>query len=235
MKRISGIIASALLLLLAAGQGYAQRYQPRDTWPYLNEEFVEGNVRVSGGDLLEGRLLNVCIADGRLHYVEDGSIMAADMNNVFTASIGGFVYVNRGGKMFKVLVETDGGAVLQFTEVDFEEMNKTDIGYGISSSTASSQHTTLSGLGLTDEMGGFGIAGNSRYEAVRDNKGSGKVIPQKESLWLLVGGSMIPATRKDFLSYPGIDKDAAAKFLKENKIKWNKPLSLAKVVEYLTK
>ena len=235
MNRIYGFMASLLLLVSAAGEGYAQRYQPRDTWPYLNEEFIEGDVRTSGGQLLERHKLNVCIADGRLHYVQDHMIMAADMNKVYTAKIGDFVYVNRGGKMFKVLVETDNGAVLQLTEVDVEEMNKTDIGYGISSSTASSQHTTLSGLGLTDEMGGFGIAGNSRYEEVLVNKGSGKVIPQKETLWLLVGGMMLPASRKDFLAYPGIDRDAAVKFLKDNKIKWSKPLSLAKVVEYLAK
>lgn len=235
MKRFYGIMASLLLLVSAAGEACAQRYQPRDTWPYLNEQFLEGTIRLMGGDLDEGRLLNICIADGKLHYVQGSNIMEADMNKVYTAKIGDFVYVNRGGKMFKVLVETDHGAVLQFTEVDIEEMNKTDIGYGISSSTASSQHTTLAGLGLTSEMGGFGIAGNSRYEEVLDNKASGKIIPQKESQWLLVGGTMLPASRKDFLAFPGIDKDDAVKFLKENKIKWNKPLSLAKVVEYLAR
>lgn len=220
MKRIITTIAFVFGVLLSlSAQG------PTEKWPYLYLDFENGVVRMQDGTLLIERPLNVCVSDGSLHYVDKGKILVAKMNKVFSAKIGGDVFVCALGKMMKVLAEQDEAAVLELFEVDLDKFNSSDIGYGISSRTAST--TQVSNLAST-----AGVVNKDLYD-VLGQRGDGADLPLKRTLLLLHNGKVTVANRSSVLKIDGIDKDAANKFFKENKIKWNKTDSLLKLAVYL--
>ncbi len=205
-------------------------YEPMDTWPYKYEHFQAGNIRTTKGTLFEYKALNVNLADGKLHYIENDKIMQADMGRVFTALIGDMdVYVNAGGKMYQVLGENEYGSVLKLTSVDMDELNKVDIGYGVSSSTASRTNTTLAGLGM-ENLNGVNMVSMTLANA-ENRKHTGMVLPLKERFFLNIDGKLIPANKREVMDV--VDKKAAKDFFKANKIKWNKPESLVLLLPFL--
>lgn len=222
--RLSKTVISLGLFLLLGFEIQAQRTVPTDRWPYLYAEFTTGNIRLTSGDLLETQSLNICVTDGKLHYLENGKIMEAKMIQVFSAQIGEDIYLQAAGRMMLVLAETEGGAVLQDIGVDLEEMGKTAIGYGIKSSTASS--TKLTGL-----VSSSGVVDRDLTDLI-DKRGTGEEYPIKKDYYLLVGNRVMPADKQVFLSRVS-DEKMAKNFLKQNKIKWTKTESLVKVIEYL--
>ena len=225
-------LITTLLFLLSCFAVLAQDYRPRDTWPYEREEFEEGVIRTSKGDLLEQVRMNVCVVNGKIHYLEDKTIMAADMSTVFTARIGEDTYVNVGGKMHRVLSENEHGAVIELTEVDMDELNKADIGYGISSATASTQKTSLELMGGMDTWGGINLTGRS-YTQAFEEKATGTTIPVTTTTYLLVNGFRIEASKKAVMHFAGMDEAAGKAFFKANKIKWNRPESVMCVVDFI--
>lgn len=211
--------------------GSPVRYEPLDSWPYAYEDFISGVVRTRKGGTLEYDQLNVNIANGKLHYVEKGTIMQADMNNVYTVLVGAEVYINYMGTLYKVLDELEKGAYLSRVSVDVDRLNSTDIGYGVSSSTATSRRTTLTGLGI-DSAGGNNMTDMSMSRAI-EQKGSGSVLPLKTETYFYVYNILIPATRRDVLATPGVDPKAAKEFMKKNKVNWNKPLTQYPLIDFL--
>lgn len=224
MKRISLLLSVLVLCLQAAAQNYD--YKPRETWPYLLEEFTSGGVHTSGGEDLNEGWYNVSVIDGKLHYINSGRIMEADMRLIQYARIGTQLYVNRFGKMEEVVAEEGPNAVLKSALVDMDEFAKADIGYGVTSATASAQ--SLTGMDIS------GISQNMELETAIAGSKVGKVLPLKVQYYFLLGARQIDASKSAVLALPGIDKDAAKAFFKQEKIKWNKPESLAKVLKYLS-
>lgn len=223
MKRILPLLFAAVCIFTQSVS--AQRYQPRDSWPYENEKFVDGVVRTRSGALVTSAKLNVNIADGSLHYVDAADIiMKCDMTSVYSAKIGEEVYFNVSGRMMKVLSETGEGCVLRTVLLDREKMSKTDIGYGASSATASSQ----SGLLMNPEN--LTII-NTEYNAALDKRLTGEVIPTLERTYIFSCGYLIPATR-DGLIEAGIDRKAIGEFLKNNKIKTKDISSLEAMLKF---
>lgn len=235
------LLSIALCAVFAAAGAQSQNaksskaYEPMSSWPYLFEEFGSGAVRTAKGNLLEYASLNVSVADGKLHYVEKGTIMQADMMNVYTARIGDDVFVNIYGKMYKVLRETEKGAVVELKTVDMEEMKKTDIGYGISSTTASKTNTSLSGIGVDSLLGAaYGVSIDSvPLSQAEQQKHAGSLLPLKEDTFFYVYRILVPATRRDVTNAAGVDKAEAKAFFKAHKIKWSNPESLMEVVDFL--
>lgn len=224
MKRVSLLLFALALCLQAAAQNYD--YKPRETWPYLLEEFTSGGVHTSGGDNLNEGWYNVSVIDGKLHYISDGRIMEADMRQVQYACIGRQMYVNRFGKMEEVVAEEGAYMLLRSALIDLDEFAKSDIGYGVSSATASTQ--SLTGVALS------GLSQNMELETAIAGAKVGKVLPLRIQYRFLLGARQIDATKSAVLALPGIDKDAAKAFFKQEKIKWSKPESLAKVLKYLS-
>ena len=220
-------IISAILLVCLSTEAFSQKFEPRQTWPYILEEFTLGSIRTSAGVVIRDEaFLNVNIPDGHLHYIQNGKIMAADMTQVYTVLIGKDVYMNRGGRLCQVLYEGDGALPLKKTEVDLVKLSKSDIGYGVSSATASTQK--LTGLGAE------GMLINMDFTTAIENAKTGDYLPLDETYSFLVRGREIPAKKADFLAIEGLDQDASKAFLKEQKIKWNKPLDLVKVLDFIT-
>jgi hypothetical protein len=221
-------IAILLLGFLAFSQAFSQEYKPRETWPFIYEEFKDGAARMRSGDLVSEAPFNVAVHDGSLMYVDgEGIIMRADMSKVYTAKVGDDVYVNVLGRMYRVLSELDLGNIVSGVEIDQEQQGKVSIGYGISSSTASAQGVSLL-------MDGRFFQGNRSLQQTSLDKYNGSVLPVKEVLYLMLGDRLIPATRQEILNVPGIDKKAAADFIKKEKIKWKDPASLEKLVIFVS-
>ena len=223
--RMKKFITVLFISLVAFCDCYAQKYQPRETWPYVNDEFVDGAVRTRSGSLIEEAKLNVSVADGSLHYIKDGVIMKIDMSTVYTARIGFDVFVNVGAKMYRILSEKESGCLLQFMQIDIDKMGRVDIGYGISSSSASAMN--INSLdGLTDTV-------NYKVEKAMDDKDTGEYLPLIVERFFLIDGKLIPATKQGLKDYPGIDMNALDAFVKSNKIKWTKNESLELLVDFV--
>ena len=214
-----------LLIVLFSGMFSLSAQSPTEKWPYVYDTFVYGIVRSTDGSLLEDVQLNICLGDGALHYVNDGIIMAAKMPTVFSVKIGNDVWYRTGTWMMKVLAEGEETAVLEKYYVDTEKLNSTDIGYGISSKTASS--TKMTNLGTSS-----GVLNMSLYDALT-GKADGEALPIAQTKYIKAGKRIVQAGKRYVLALDGVDSKAANAFFKENKIKWNDNDSLLKVAAYL--
>lgn len=216
------------MMLMALCSINAQEYKPTDTWPFVYLDFQPGMTRAKSGATLTEAKFNITVNDGRLMYIgKDDVIMQLDMNEVYTARVGDDVYVNLLGKMYKLLSELDCGAVVEGVDIDVDEMNKVQIGYGVSSSSASANNVTI----LMD--GRFNLVNKSVQQASAE-KYKGNVVPIKTTSYIVVNGILIPASRQEISSYPGVDKKAATDFFKKEKIKWKEVSSLEKVLVFVS-
>ena len=221
MKKLF-ISALAAISIIAS----AQEYQPREGWPYLFEDFSAGIVTNHGGEVSAEGFFNVCVVDGKLHYVQDGKIMEANMNHLQAVRIGDRVFINRMGRLKEVVAEERGGSfVLREVNVDLDKLVRTDIGFGISSAVASTQKVNS----LTVGGGTVNLALETAIAAAKD----GEEIPVKEKYVFLIKSREYPADKASFLSMEGIDKASAKAFLKTQKIKWHNPESLGIVLKYI--
>ena len=223
MKRPLLLWFALAVSVLAAAQNYD--YKPRETWPYLLEEFTSGGVHTSGGANLNDGWYNVSVVDGKLHYIQNGRIMEADMRQVQYARIGNSMFVNRLGCMKQVLAEEGNCALLRTALVDMDRLNKSDIGYGVSSATASTQNV--------NNLGMAGATVSMELEAAIAGSKSGNILPLRVRYEFMLGARQIDADKATVLALPGIDKAAAKNYFKQEKINWSKPESLAKVLKYL--
>ncbi len=234
MKRILTLLFLALPLMATGQNAFEQetgsklRFKPLDSWPYLYEDFMSGTVlsgKAGNESTFNYDKMNVNVLNGTLHYVEKGTIMQADMRNIYVARIGAETYLNAGGKMMKVLSETEHGAVVLKNEVDLDEMGKANIGYG-KSAVASTQNVSL-----------FAVAGGDTnkksLEDVRNSRFSGTELPIRDKIYLVVDGLLIRASKSEVMSWPNADKEAVKAYLKANKVKWRDPSSLSALVEFL--
>ena len=221
----------SLALLLTGFSLGAQ--DPTTTWPFKFNDFQSGVIRTLDGSLISSfeNLFNVNLASGGVNYVNEGTIMEADMARVTSAQIANRVFINVGGKMHEVLSETEKGLVVLLETVDYEKMSKTDIGYGVSSSTASTNRTSLDLLGFGD-WEGIHLTGQT-YTQARMKQGSGDPIPLRSDLYLVVDGIRIDAVKSAVMDQPYVNKAEAKAFFKAHKIKWNKAETLPAVVEFL--
>ena len=223
MKRPLLLWFALAVSVLAAAQNYD--YKPRETWPYLLEEFTSGGVHTSGGANLNDGWYNVSVVDGKLHYIQNGRIMEADMRQVQYARIGNSMFVNRLGCMKQVVAEEGNCALLRTALVDMDRLNKSDIGYGVSSATASTQNV--------NNLGMAGATVSMELEAAIAGSKSGNILPLRVRYEFMLGARQIDADKATVLALPGIDKAAAKNYFKQEKINWSKPESLAKVLKYL--
>jgi hypothetical protein len=148
------------------------------------------------------------------------------MVKVFSVKAGEDIFVNVAGKLYKVLAESKGGAAVQARYLDVEQMNKANIGYGVSSSVASTQN--VAGLALDSNAG-------TNINKALESKEGGAEIPLAEKTYILFcRNRIVPALKREVMDVPGLDKNQAKAFFKEHKIKWSQPESLTEVADFLT-
>lgn len=224
----SRIILTVFLLLgLGLSLGAADKYVPTTSWPYVYEEFMPGRIMTHQGGNISYDKLNVNLVSGRVHYVEKGIIMQADLNTIALLVIGDDSYICVGGRMLKVLRNTQHSAVLLRVTIDTDAMNSADIGYG-KSSIASTTNLSLSAL-----SSGMDYSVNRSIDDLLKEKTDGEPLVLREVQGLYYKGGFVPASRVDVLKIPGIDKDALKQYLKAEKIKFSKTDDLAKLADFL--
>lgn len=226
MKRI--VINAIAVLVFWAGSSILALAQddfiPTETWPYKYAEFETGTVKSTSGEVRTYEKLNIYLPNLSLHYVMEDKVMSADMSKVYLVGIGDEVYLNTGGKLRKILIESDNGVVLEESWIDMEEYNSVDIGYGISSRTASAQNVSTLLLENAAQM--------NRNLTDLVNKRDSKKLVIRSSLYIRVNGFLYRATLGDVADMMP-DKKLAKKELKKLKIKWKDPASLVTVIDYI--
>jgi len=226
MKRLFltiSILATALFSLGAQDDSYSGA---TDSWPYMFKSFQHRVVHfVKGYKDLEADL-NICVADGHLHYVENGTILESETKEVTGAEINGKLYISNKGEMMEVLANNENGYVVLSRLFDPTQMGKAEIGYGMTSSTYAASNLDLRAV--------TGLAQNILHAKVAEaatNAGYGEKLPLKETIFIIVGDNRINSDKKDFQDLVG--KEKAAEFLKENKVKWNKAETLLPVINFI--
>ncbi len=228
MKKIVTLATVALFTLMGLSvSAQNKEFKPLTTWPYLYEDFQEGWITTYQGTRINYDQINVNLANGKVHYIDKGTIMEANASTIALLSISGDSFICASGRMVKVLQHTQNGAVVQSISVDIDTMNKADIGYG-TSSIASTQN--VSAAVLSTDMD-FSI--NKAMDSINTDKYSGEELPLMKINGIYYKGMFYPGTRTDILNIPGIDKDTVKNYLKTEKIKFSNVDDLAKVVEYL--
>lgn len=222
-------IVFLLTLLLAGTSLSAQDFEPKDSWAYIYEDFNEGVVMTRKGETLLQSRINVSVVNGRLHYLRDGKIMEADMLQVYTVKIKDDRFLNVSGKLLRILSQSEHAAVLEGVEVDLDKLSKAEIGYGITSSTASTQSLSVAALqGIIT-----GTQSNLDYVTAREGKTSGERLPILRVKYIFTKGSLVEARKREVVKLPFLDRKVAEAFFKQEKIKWSKIEDLQKVADYV--
>ena len=226
MKQITSfLLALSAALFSAIVPANAQRYNPTEPWPYLYEDFQPGNIFTNKEETLGYQELNVNVINGRLHYVDNGTIMEANMLNIHVVGIEKDWYLNVGGRLMRVLREGEHCAVVLGTEVDYDEMAKSNIGYG-RSAVASTQDISLMSLEGSNNN-------NKSMLEVQKTKYNGKALPLRETTFLVVDGRLFPTDRQSLLKESGVARKMLSDFIKTEKIRLKKWEDLEKVGEFI--
>lgn len=222
------VLLSILFVLMSVSSSADGSFVPTDTWPYTFESFRKGVIHFEPPYADLEADINICIANGHLHYLEDGVILESETKGVTGAEIDGRKYICFGKEMLEVIVEDENGYVGRISLYDPTKTGQVDIGFGISSSSFAASNVDMSfAVGLGNDF----IHAKVAEMALR--KGEGTPLALKSLVYIVVGENRIEPFKKDFQDLVG--KDEAAAFLKENKIKWNNPETLLPVVDFIAK
>lgn len=216
--------------LLLAADAFVQDYSPTVNWPYLYPEFMEGEV-VLARNKRNKALFNIHLDIGALHYVEDGRIRETSTMDIALLIIGDDVFRNVGGKMLKVLAETEGGYVVKEYKGNFASVVKNEGAFGTTSLNSTTTKTFLYNENAVNAYNGYLMT--DVYEDLLAMKDDAESLRVTESLSIVIGYEKIPANKNSVKALDGVDKKAFSVFLKSNKIKWDEPQDLIKVIEYL--
>ena len=220
----------SIIAILMAVAASAQKDSPTTSWPYLYPDFMEGELEVR--TKITKALVNIHLNLGALHYVEDGKIKESSTIGITKLVIGEDVFRNVGGKMMKILAETEGGYVVEETRANYTAVVKKDGAYG---TTALNSTTTKSFLYNENVLNGYnGYLMTDIYADLHAMKDQSETLPVLKNRYLVIGLDQIKADRQNVLDIEGLDKKAFKAFLKAEKIKWDDPQDLVKVIDFIT-
>ena len=224
MKRLLLICIAAL----SAAVAVAQNVSPTVNWPYMYPDFVEGEMEKMGGQIEKGRY-NIHLNVGALHYLNDGTIKEHPTVGVKSMTIGDDVYRNVGGKMLKVLAQTEGGFVVMETLINYTGIISRDGAYG---GAVANRDKTFSHQENNGSFNGYLVTDN--YKDLIAIKDDSDKVPVTRKIFIVIGHQMIFANKSTVIDMTGVDKKAFSAFLKSNDIKWKDPEDLVKVIDYIT-
>jgi hypothetical protein len=224
MKRLLLICIAAL----SAAVAVAQNVSPTVNWPYMYPDFVEGEMEKMGGQIEKGRY-NIHLNVGALHYLNDGTIKEHPTVGVKSMTIGDDVYRNVGGKMLKVLAQTEGGFVVMETLANFTGIISRDGAYG---GAVANRDKTFSHQENNGSFNGYLVTDN--YKDLIAIKDDSDKVPVTRKIFIVIGHQMIFANKSTVIDMTGVDKKAFSAFLKSNDIKWKDPEDLVKIIDYIT-
>lgn len=226
MKRL---LFSCICVLLAA-VAVAQNEAPTTNWPYLYPEFKDGEIQRTRGKAVKS-MLNIHLNLGALHYVENGKIKEANTLGIDSITIGEDLFRNVGGKMLKVLAETEGGYVVEEARGNFTAVVRNDGAYGTTGLNSTTTKTFLYNENVVNAYNGYLLT--DVYADLLAMKDQGEKLPVNRNMFLVIGLQQIPASKKNVADLDGLDKKAFKAFLKSEDIQWDDPQDLVKVIEYV--
>lgn len=224
MKNLVTIVALAVLPLFSVR---AEDYAPTSTWPYVYEDFTGGELVFRDGQKRAGSF-NVVLTDSKLHFIDGDMVQEARMFEVAEVSIGEDVYVNLGGKLFKLLSKSDKSIVVEGFEIDYAKLNSSEGAYGSSTTSVSAQSlSSLEGIG--------GSRTNMNHMALKNSKEEGKSLPLIVKKYIVIDGVPVFASKRDVLAFAERKgcKAEVSSFVKSNRIKWKSTTSLQQLADYL--
>ena len=220
----------SIIAMLMAVAASAQKDSPTTSWPYLYPDFMEGELEVR--TKITKALVNIHLNLGALHYVENGKIKESSTIGITKLVIGDDVFRNVGGKMMKMLAEAEDGFVVEETRANYTAVVKKDGAYG---TTALNSTTTKSFLYNENVLNGYnGYLMTDIYKDLHAMKDQSEKLPVLKNRYLVIGLNQIKADKQNVLDIDGLDKKAFKAFLKAEKIKWDDPQDLVKVIEFIT-
>jgi len=226
MKRL---LFSCICVLLAA-VAVAQNEAPTTNWPYLYPEFKDGEIQRTRGKAVKS-MLNIHLNLGALHYVENGKIKEANTLGIDSITIGEDLFRNVGGKMLKVLAETEGGYVVEEARGNFTAVVRDDGAYGTTGLNSTTTKTFLYNENVVNAYNGYLLT--DVYADLLAMKDQGEKLPVNRNMYIVIGIEQIPASKKNVADLDGLDKKAFKAFLKSEDIQWDDPQDLVKVIEYV--
>lgn len=218
------------LSLLLAVPILAQEEGPTANWPYLYPEFKEGVLQVRSKT--EKALFNIHLDLGALHYVQNGIIKEANTMNATILVVGDDLFRNVGGKMLKVMAQSQGGYVVQEVRANYGAVVRDDGSMGTTALNSTTTKTFLYNQNVINGYNGYLLT--DVYADLLAMKDNSEKLPMRESLYLIIGLEQIPAERKAVAALEGLDKKAFKAFLKSEKIEWDDPQDLVKVLDFIT-
>ena len=223
MRKLLTLCFAVLLASAAA----AQDEVPTINWPYIYPDFAEGEITQIGGKTSKG-IYNIHLGHGALHFVKDGLISEISTTGIVYLTIGEDVFRNVGGKLLKVLAQTEGGFVVEEKLADYSAVVRDDGAYGGSLSNAAK------GFSYDENYGNYGYLVTNKYEDLLSIKNESEELPCNVNTYLVINNNLVQANKKSVSALEGVDKKAFSEFLKSNSIKWKDPQSLVKVIDYIT-
>ena len=219
MKRI---MCAAVILILSAVGLSAQ--SPTTTYPYLYDTFTSGTVVMSDGNK-EARQMNVHLRAGKLHYLDDGVIKEAFLQDVAAVEIGDDVYLPVGFSVMKVVAKNDNGCVVLEQLGDFEAAISGTGAYGVSATSSATMK--LTSIQTDSQI-------NQNYMNILNEKTEGMDLEIVTAYYIVTPKHKVKATRKDIEEALPADKAAQLKaYVKEHKVKWKNPQGLLPMVDFL--
>ena len=218
MKRLLTAALLLFSLLLLRAQDYST------AWPYLYPSFTDGTIILMDGTKFQ-QPLNIHILRSALHYIDDGVVKEAILNDVLTAQIGEDRYMNVGGQMMKVVAGEGDSFVAKLSLGDFERLLQGSGAYGTSAVNDATRKLTS-----------LDIAGrpNQNHMELWESRHGGERVNLVDKYYVVTPGHIYEANRRGFES--ALDDSQKAEFKqwsKTHKIKWNDPESLLTLTEFL--
>lgn len=217
MKKLLFLIISGLFVI----SSYAQECST--LWPYIYPEFKDATIYTKGGTKFH-RKINIHVQGSTVHYIDDQNIIRETKSEDLLLVDSGddkFMYVD--GRVMKVVGSEEHGFIATLILGDFAKLNATAGAYG--SSSSSSAVTKLTSVEA-------GVVGQNHMQ-LKQNRDYGKLIELRTSYFIVVDGDVYPASKKAIENkLPEDRKVEFNKFLKNNKIKWNKVESLQTVLKF---
>ena len=219
-------ISMTSMLILSSISAFSQGFTPTDKWPYVYEDFQNATLINVDGKGDQKALVNICVADDHIHYVRTKDEVILDLLslNLKEIKIQDKVYTVVGSQVLEKVLENEYGSILKGKRINYDEMNKVDIGYGISTNNYSASNLDMTQVLIPGSL-------NQRVRNAMEAREYEQSLEVEDVLYLYDGEQLIKATKSDFIDAYG--KKETAEFLKQNKIKWGKPESMIKAIEFM--
>jgi hypothetical protein len=192
-------------------------------WPYMYSDFRDGKVYFKDQTTLIAPL-NVHLVKSTLHFLDKGTIKEAITSDIVLVQIDFDTYYVRNNQLLHVLAGDSTGFVAELVLADFAALKENGGAYGSSSNVQATRK--LSSL----EVGGVTI---TNHIELKNQKENGSMLPLTQKYFIVTTDEVYPATRKDIESkLPDDKREAFKQFIKQHKIKWKQPGSLAVLLEF---